>query len=250
MQAREDGIWGRVEWTEAGRALRAEGAYRGISPVFEHTASGTVVLIRNAALTNTPNLTQLATLHDQAGHDTTHNQETEMDITELRRALGVDAATDDAGVIAAAVAAVTQRAEHSRAAEMQLTALQTQVSALTSQVAEMTTAEKRARAEGYIDGAIRAGKPILVGRETLIAQHMADPVGTETLVDGMPSINTGGAVLPPTTTAVMDAEDGDPLTSEEMATAKAMGIDPKEKARAKRLKRLGRADEIGKKAVK
>ena len=41
MQARADGIWGRVEWSESGRALLAERAYRGISPVIIRRRSGT-----------------------------------------------------------------------------------------------------------------------------------------------------------------------------------------------------------------
>ena len=306
----KDGIWGRVEWTEAGRALVADGAYRGISPVFEHTAGGGVVRILSAALTNDPNLTQLATLHDsedglapddyavpgkqrlpikdathtrlawdmvdrteglsseeraiarrrilararELGIDTsgwekpaahTHTQtEGEMDLTELRRVLGADTATDEAGVIAAAVAAIANRAEHTRAAEAATTELRTQIATLTTQIAEMSASSRQARAETYIDAAIRDGKPVRAVREQLVAQHMADPEGTEKLVGGMVSLHAGGAVAG---IQVMDAEDGDPLTEEEMATAKAMGIDPREKARAKRLRRLGRADEIGKK---
>ena len=317
MATREDGIWGRVEWTEAGRALVGDGAYRGISPVFEHTASGGVVRILSAALTNDPNLSQLATLHDNlsaeergklepgdfavpekrelpikdadhvklawdmvdrtmglsaeeragarrrilarakelgidtsgwqkpAAHTHTHaGNEDEMDLSELRRALGADAATDDAGVITAAVRAVTERAEHARQTETRVGELTTQVAALTTQIAEMGAAGKKTRAEAFIDQAIRDGKPILAVRDALIAQHMADPAGTETLVSGIPSLHTGGVVG---NIQVMDAEDGDALTEQEMSVAKAFGLDPKEAARAKRLKRLGRADEIGKK---
>ena len=319
MAAREDGIWGRVEWTVAGRAMVGDGSNRGISPVFEHTASGAVVRILSAALTNDPNLSQLATLHDglsaeernhlgpedfavpekrelpikdanhvklawdmvdrtmglsaeeragarrrilarakelgidtgdwqkPAAHTHTHaGNEDEMDLSELRRALGADAATDDAGVIAAAVAAVTGRAEHARQAETTVTALQTQVGTLSAQIAEMAAAGRKARAEAYVDAAIRDGKPIKAVRENLIAQHMADPEGTEKLVGGMPSLHEGGVVG---TVAVMDAGDGDPLTEQEMSVAKAFGHDPREVARAKRLKRLGRADEIGRKKV-
>lgn len=316
LQAREDGIWGRVQWTDEGRALVTNGAYRGISPVFEHAAGGTVMRIRSAALTNDPNLTQLATLHDNldaaargrldtddfavpgrralpihdaehvrlawdmlgrtqglseaeraearhriltrakslgvdtsgwqapAAHDT-QNQGNEMDLTALRAALGADAALDDAGVIALATTRATERAEHDRAAQDRVTTLSGQVEALSTQVAEMTASGARARAEAAVDAAIRDGKPLKAVRDVLVAQHMADPKTVETLIAGMPSLHDGGVVG---TIAVMDAEDGDALTEEEMTTAKAMGIDPREKARAKRLRRLGRGDEIGKPA--
>jgi len=63
MEARPDGIWGRVDWTPTGAELVSGRAYRGISPVFECDKNGNVLRVQRAALTNTPNLQQLATLH-------------------------------------------------------------------------------------------------------------------------------------------------------------------------------------------
>jgi phage I-like protein len=55
LEVRDDGIWGRVEWTaRAANAIRS-GEYRYLSPVFLHTKAGKVLLIRNAGLTNDPN---------------------------------------------------------------------------------------------------------------------------------------------------------------------------------------------------
>lgn len=89
MQARPDGLWGRVEWTTAGTALMQDKAYRGISPVIvaKKDGGGIVKLLR-AALTNDPNLT-LTTLHSRSDS---------MDfLSRLRQALGLAAdATEDA----------------------------------------------------------------------------------------------------------------------------------------------------------
>lgn len=63
MEARSDGIWGLVEWTEAAAAHIAKREYRYISPVFRHAKDGTVISIDNAALTNSPNLDQLVALN-------------------------------------------------------------------------------------------------------------------------------------------------------------------------------------------
>jgi phage I-like protein len=60
---RTGGIWGRVDWTQSGAVLMADKSYRGISPVFTHAKGGRVTKLLRAALTNTPNLTQLASLH-------------------------------------------------------------------------------------------------------------------------------------------------------------------------------------------
>lgn len=56
FQAREDGVWARVEWTPAAAARIAAREYRYLSPVFWHDASGRIIRIEHAALTNTPNL--------------------------------------------------------------------------------------------------------------------------------------------------------------------------------------------------
>lgn len=57
LQVRDDGIYGRVEWTEAASASIKAKEYRYLSPVFLHAKDGgRVLVIRMAALTNTPNL--------------------------------------------------------------------------------------------------------------------------------------------------------------------------------------------------
>ena len=87
LQARQDGIWGRVEWTRLGERLVTGKAYRGLSPVIRHDASGNVIAILRASLVNQPNLRGLTALH----------QENSMSLLEkLIAALGLDAgATED-----------------------------------------------------------------------------------------------------------------------------------------------------------
>lgn len=91
LEARTDGIWGKVDWTRAGLALLADRAYRHISPVIMHLKDGTVTAILRASLVNKPNLRGLAAL----------NQETPMDFMDkLRAALGLGDDADEAAVIA------------------------------------------------------------------------------------------------------------------------------------------------------
>lgn len=66
MQARDDGLWGRVEWTPAGRKALKNKDYRYLSPVFRHTANGTITSILNAGLVNNPNLSDLAPVLNSA----------------------------------------------------------------------------------------------------------------------------------------------------------------------------------------
>jgi len=85
LEARGDGLWGRVEWTAEGRRLVEGRAYRHISPVITHDAKGHVGRLLRAALTNAPNMRGMVAL----------NQEIFMDLMmKLRKALGL---ADDAG---------------------------------------------------------------------------------------------------------------------------------------------------------
>lgn len=43
LEARPDGIWGKVEWTKSGLELMADKAYRHISPVITHLEDGLVL---------------------------------------------------------------------------------------------------------------------------------------------------------------------------------------------------------------
>jgi phage I-like protein len=65
LQARSDGLWGRVEWTNTGRQLVADKAYRGISPVIKHDGRNTVTEVLRASLTNLPNIANLVALHSR-----------------------------------------------------------------------------------------------------------------------------------------------------------------------------------------
>jgi len=259
MQARDDGIWGRVEWTQAGTQLLSDRAYRGISPVFAHTEKGgEVVQMLRAALTNTPNLAQLKTLHTQ--------QESIVDLTKLRAALGLAETADEAAIIAAAAAARQAVSAHgqqvagiAKAAGLAedakpdaiVTALQTRAAAgnpddLAKQVvalqAQLTTVQQdraREKATAAVDAAIKAGKPIPATlRDHYVARHMQDPAAVEKELAGLPSLHAGGITKPPA------GADGAAVMDPEEARAIALlGIDPK--AYAEQKKKLGLNLEAG-----
>lgn len=230
MQSREDGIWGRVEWTAPGQLLMGERAYRGVSPVLSvSTDGGRVLRILRAALTNAPNL-PVATLH---------SQEPTMDMNALREALGLPATADDAAILAAAASArvslnsvaVAAGLAAGSPAETVVTAIQARAAApqlaqevtqLQTQLTNLLQAQGRDRAVAAVDGAIRAGKPITPAlRDHYITRHTIDPVSVQTELDGLPSLHTGGlgGRMP-----VLGAGSG--LTPAEQATVTMLGIDP------------------------
>ncbi|MFZ2470188.1 MAG: phage protease [Parvibaculum sedimenti] len=95
LEARDDGIWGRVEWTGPGAAAVQAKEYRYLSPVFAHTKTGEVTCILRAGLTNNPNLSLVAIASANP------NIEGTMDfIAKLRKALGLPETTSEEAVLA------------------------------------------------------------------------------------------------------------------------------------------------------
>ena len=252
LQSRDDGIWGRVEWNEAGRALMSEKAYKGVSPVFTHDKNGVVLQLLRAALTNTPNLAQLATLH---------STETTMNIADLRAALGLPETADEAACLAAvtqnrtaiaahgtaiaahgtAIAAIATAAGASaQTPEAIVTALQAQqtnlvplarVVALQTQLDTLVATQTRDAAVAFVDAAIRAGKPIVSVRDQMIAHHVANKAAAEAIINGLPSIHAGGIALQ---AANPDDYDGETMSAEDLATCTKMGMEPKAFAKHKK----------------
>lgn len=216
MQARADGLWGRVEWTPSGRTLVAERAYRGISPALALDAKdkATVRAVLRASLVNQPNL-PLATLHSQQEHS--------VDLVKLRTALGLAETADEAAILAAAETARTAVTTHAAqikqiadAAKIEATevgaivtvlqargvddaaALRQTVTTLQAELTTLQAEQKKARATEAVDGAIRAGKPIPATlRDHYIARHAADPAAVEKELAGLPSLHGGGITAPP-----------------------------------------------------
>lgn len=77
LEARPDGIWGRVEWTPKAAEHIKNKEYRYISPSFYRTKAGVVTCIYGAALTNRPALSMKALANAQP----TQTTENEMDET-------------------------------------------------------------------------------------------------------------------------------------------------------------------------
>lgn len=104
LELRGDGIWGRVEWTEAGRQILSDRQYRGISPALRiETGTGRVLAVVRASLVNDPNLL-LTSLH--------HRSSDPMDLAKLREALGLAADVSEAAILAAIGAQKTSLATH------------------------------------------------------------------------------------------------------------------------------------------
>ncbi|MFT8423507.1 MAG: phage protease [Gluconacetobacter sp.] len=203
MQARQDGIWGRVEWTPDGRALVEGRAYRGISPAF-FAPNGRVTQVARASLTNLPNL-QLASLHNQGNR---------MDLADIRRRLGLPETATDADVAAALDRSRDALSLHTRAAEIaglggdassdaivtglrartagaEMHAQQT-ITDLTTQVGALQAQVSAAAADRMLRDAADGGAVISDEvRAELISLHSTNPAMAEKIVKGLPRIEKG-----------------------------------------------------------
>jgi len=243
MQAREDGIWGKVEWTGSGRAIMEDKAYQGLSPVVaSKRTDGQVLRILRASLTNDPNL-PLKTIHSKTQGNNT------MDLMQrLRQTLGLaDDATEDAVITAITEQNTAHAAELARIAEVagytadkpttddvvkhlqargaetgDVAGMRETIITLQSQVQTMTGDRARERATAYVDGAITAGKPVKFLRDHYIERHMADPAAVEKEIGAMVSLHAGGLKQPQD-----PASPSGSLTASDLEVCSLMGIDPK-----------------------
>ncbi len=203
LASRQDGIWGRVEWTRRGADLMGDHAYRGISPAIGSTADGTVQWIEAVSLTNRPNF-GVTTLHSQ------NNQETRMDLAKLRRQLGLsETATEDEihAAVAKGVAAVTLHASVAKlvgldtatsgdallaaiaAKDGQVSAhAESQMAALQAEVKDLTTKLAQTSAESWVE-ALGAKKVVTKDmKATLLTLHMQDVKMAESIANGLPAL--------------------------------------------------------------
>lgn len=264
LQARDDGthgpagIYGKVDWTESGKQLLADKAYRGISPVFMHDAGNTVTRILRASLCNNPNLRDITALQT----------ETNMDLlVELRKILGLPETADAAAVLAAVKDKMSGGAVATQAAALQsqvtaiakaaglkddaepaavlqavttlaakkdapgaaeFTALQTELASVTTKLNAFQADAAKARATTYVDAEIAKGrvgvKPL---RDHYITMHTADPARVEKEIGALPVIGPSGALQTPP-----GNKDGKiALSAEQTATAKLLGIKPEDYAK-------------------
>ncbi|WP_121064719.1 phage protease [Chachezhania antarctica] len=247
MEERADGIWGRVDWTDSGRALLSDRAYWGISPVLAYEKqTGKVSAISRAALTNDPALRELLALNSTEKTDmfaakiakmlglgetatedeiakaleaklkTKDESEDALSgaLTEIGAAMGLDGDLTTATLVATAKGLKSAGGEQSEA-----------FATLQAEVQEWRKSSKRDKAEAFVDGAIRdlrAG--VKASREEYVTLHMENPERAEKLIAGLPKLDRSGTTItPPAATQEGQAT----LSADQAAAARLIGIDPK-----------------------
>lgn len=256
LEARDGSLWGRVEWTDKGRAAVESREYRFLSPVFLHAREdGEIGQLLRAALTNTPNL-DLVALNARR----MLKESVTMDLLDqLIAAFGWKADTDaeealanlkalqaEAGALGALTTALAGKpvdlapvlaAQEGTARDAALEGLVTAIMAkrapepgadardetimaLQAKVNQLEAADARRAAETAVEKAVQAGKIAPAVKEWALSYAARDPKGFEEYVAKMHVVvDPKGRTLgaPP------PKKDG-ALSDNEKAICRAMGV--------------------------
>lgn len=238
MDARADGIWGRVEWSKTGREMMAERQYRSVSPVIQHTDKKEIIAIEAVSLVNRPNLRGLTALNMEHPTMTFMERLIEAlgltpDATEedVIKAIAATKKDDEVAMQSALVTVGTalgaagtspddlvNTARALNAANVELT--QT-VTALQSENKALKSTATRKAAEDAVDAAIRAKRVgVKASRDAYISMHMENADRTQAILNGLPSLDdTQTTNTPPSGDVTQTA-----LNSEQMKVADLLGI--------------------------
>lgn len=276
VELRADGIWGRVEWTERAKAALSAREWRFISPVFNFDKSTLVVQrILRAGLTNDPAIAELAAVATIQRNGETMTPElratlakilglpetaSEQDIAtaaakaksiaQTETAIASAAATAAAAIIAPVakalglaetakpdelVAAATTLAAAAKNPDPAKFAPIAVVAELQGRVGALEQGNAEAKATAAVEKAMKDGKLTPAMKEWGLALAKSDMKAFEDFVGKAPTIVAGGR-------AVEGAPgDAGPLTPEEKAVCRNLGLSEEAYLKTKKEEAAARA---------
>jgi len=253
LDARPDGVWGLIEWTEDGARAVQGRQYRFISPTFSYTQDGRqVTKLLRAALTNNPAIAELMALSDaNSGKEIKAMDEL---LQQLRSLLGLPesadakavvssvralkeqadkaatdrkAMADAAGVSADAGAeAIAQAVREARTGAGAASALEQQVATLSARVQSLDGE----RIAGKVDAALRSRKFAPSQRDEMLALCQQDEARFDRLMAGAVPLALGDQPKP----ADPPAAETVAMTDQEKIVCLNMGISTDAYAKGKK----------------
>lgn len=264
IEAREDGLWARVEWTNHATYQIQNKLYRYISPVFEvERESGKVLKINNISLTNNPALELTALARRQAA--STQTKEDDMDfVKQIAKALGLPEDADEKTVLTAAAALAagkegrdTEAAAVRKALDLGEDAKQDEVIAalgtvketasrktetgdadpdpskyvtmaqhqeVASQLKKLQEDTAKGKAETAVEAAMKEGKITPANKEWAMSYAQKDPEGFASFIKDAPVVVAAGSQISGKNPPAGDGA----LTNTEMQVASMLGT-PRDK---------------------
>lgn len=231
------GLFASVDWTPAAAARIANREYKFISPVFEYDhASGEVLDIRMAALTNNPGLAGMAAVALTALNDFSHQEDSEVNETlkKLLAAIGLadDAAEADA---LAAVAALKAKADSADGLTTQIAALKAAnpdpakfvavetMQRLQTQVAALSAQLNAGEVGDVVEAALVAGKLLPAQKDWAVELGKTNLAALKAYVEQTPAIAALNGTQTRGRNPANEKAPGE-LAENELAVCKAMGL--------------------------
>ncbi len=252
MEARPDGVWGKVEWTNGGARSVAEKEYRYISPVFIHTPQGEVLYLKSAALTNNPELKMKAlnamptgglmpgeaTKPPQQARDAKAGQDTQEPTTKAEARPSNPAGQGEPKAVASA-ADVAQPPSNNLAPHDEHEKLKAQCAALQGEVQAMKQAQHSEKVEQALSQALQGKKiaPASMEYHRACCSTAQGLAAFKAFCEGAPALLQDHLV---SAGAPSTEEGANGLTPHQQAMCSTLGIDPRVMATtAKKLKARG-----------
>jgi len=232
-----EGLFASVDWTPAAAGHIADGEYRYISPVFEYDrATGEVVDLRMAALTNNPGLHGMAAVALTALNDFSTEEDPPVNETlkKLLAALGLAENTGEAEAVSAAVA-LKAKADSADGLNTQVAALKAQapdpakfvpvetMQQLQTQVASLTSRLNEGEVADVVEAALTAGKLLPAQKEWATELGKTNLAALKSYVEKTPAIAALGGLQTGGHDPAGEKKPGE-LADNELAVCKAMGL--------------------------
>lgn len=234
VRAEEDGsVWADAVWTSRGKAALENQEYRYISPVFECDASGEIIKIMRAALTNSPNL-ELQNLNSTQTAPADNPAKENAMKKEICAALGLPETATDNEVLAAITALKTQ-ANSAQTVDLaayapraDLAQMEARAIAAEKLNAEMNAAQLKAKALSAVEKAVADRKIAPASKDAYLAMCATEEglSNFSKIMESSPALIPAGASGASGTPPV--AETQAELNAEEESICKAMGYTKEE----------------------
>lgn len=223
------------EWTPAAAGHIASREYRYLSPVFEYDrASGEVLDLRMAALTNNPGLSGMAAVALTALNDfPTQEDPVNETLKKLLAAIGLAEDAPEADALAA-VAALKAKADAADGLTTQIAALKAQapdpakfvpvetMQSLQTQVASLTARLNEGEVADTVEAALSAGKLLPAQKEWATELGKTNLAALKSYVEQTPAIAALGGMQ--SDAANPGGKNPNPSTGAEQAVMKALGL--------------------------
>lgn len=185
MQARPEGLFGRVDWLPDAVAALSARQYRYISPTFWREEDGmTARLMKSAALVTSPALGMPAVA-------SASNEDHPMTLAELLAKLGL-AATATAAEAETAIAALRSPDPKKFVPMEQHEATVTALSAAQAEIQQGKDASQLALCTTLVDDAVKAGKVAPAAKDHFLSLAKANYADTKAAIDAMPVLLKAG----------------------------------------------------------